>query len=143
MTVFRFSQGFYLFGVLVRILPFFGTHTPSTLFRYYTGQFFHTLTASTFSGHSPRFYYFSVLTLIRPFFGTRRDSFSILHGFYLFRVLAQILLFFGTHTASTLFRYSTGQFFHTQTNFYLFRALAQILLFFGTHIDSTLFRYSP
>ena len=47
-TVFRYSHGFYLFPVLARILPFFGTHTDSTLFRYLPGQFFYTRTDSTF-----------------------------------------------------------------------------------------------
>ena len=52
-TVFRYSNGFYLFLVLARILLFFGTHTDSTLFRYSSGQFFDTRTDSTFSRYSP------------------------------------------------------------------------------------------
>ena len=132
-TVFRYSHGFYLFPVLARILPFFGTLTYSTLFRYSPRQFFDTRTDSTFFHYSPRYYHFSVLTLIRPFFGTCRDRFSILarilpfsvlawsvfqysHGFYLFPVPARILPFFGTHTDSTLFRYSPRLFFDTRTD---------------------------
>ena len=149
MTVFRYSQGFYLF-----------TYSP--------GQFFDTRTDSTFSRYSFEFCHFSVLTRIRPFSGTRQESFSILarilrspsarldfsifryshgsdpfpvltkgvfrysHGFYVFPVLARILHFFGTHTDSTLFRYSPRQVFRYSHGFYLFRVLARILPFFST-----------
>ena len=64
-TVFRYSHGFYLFPVLTRILPFFGTHTNSTLFRYSPRQFFDTRRDSTF---------FPVLARILPFFGTHTNS---------------------------------------------------------------------
>ena len=36
-TVFRYSDGFYLFPVLAPILPFLGTHTDCTLFRISSG----------------------------------------------------------------------------------------------------------
>ena len=58
-TIFRYSYRFYLLPVLPRILPFFGTHTDSTLFRYSSGQFFDTRTDSTFSRYSSGFYHFS------------------------------------------------------------------------------------
>ena len=45
-TVFRYSYGFYPFPVLARILPFSGTHTHSTVFRYSSGQLFGTRTDS-------------------------------------------------------------------------------------------------
>ena len=77
-TVNRYSHGFYLFRVLAHILPFFGTHTNSSIFQYSPRQFFDTRKDSTFPRYSSRFYHFSVHTMIRPFFGTLRDSFSIL-----------------------------------------------------------------
>ena len=123
-------------------MPFFGTHTDSTLFRYsqrfdpfrYSpGQLFDTRTDFTFFWYSPGFYYCSVLTQIRPFFGTRRDSFLILvpilpfpitrPGFYHFSVLTQIRPFFGTRRDS-------------------FSILVPILPFPGTRPDSTILRYS-
>ena len=70
-TVFRYSHGFYLFPVLAHILPLFGTHTDSTIFRYLLRQFFDTRTDSSFSRSWPIFYHFSVLTQIRPFSRTR------------------------------------------------------------------------
>ena len=51
-TVFRYSYGFYLFPVLAQILPFFDTHTDSTLFWYSLGQFFETRHDSTFGRYS-------------------------------------------------------------------------------------------
>ena len=93
--VFRHSHGFAFSRYRPSILPFFGTHTYSTLFRYSPGQIVDSRTDSTFSRYSPGFYHFSVLTQIRPFFGNRGDSFSI---------LVRILPFFCTHTDSTLFR---------------------------------------
>ena len=101
-TVFRYSHGFYLFPVLARILPFSGTDTDSTIFRYSSGQFFGTRKDSTFSRYSSGFYRFQVLTLILPFFGTRWDSFS---------VLARILAFSGPDTDSTIFWVLVGTVF--------------------------------
>ena len=123
-TVFRYSHELYLFPVVARILPFFGTHTDSTLFWYYPGQFFDTRTDSTFSRYSPGIYHFSVFTQIRTFFGTRRDSFSI---------PVPILPFPGTHSDSAIFRYSH--------RFDPFRYSPR--LFFDTRTDSTFCRYSP
>ena len=71
-TVFRYSYRFYLIPVLARILPFFGTHTDSTLFRYSRGQFFNTRTDSTFSQYSPGFYHFR--------YSHRFDHFLVLVG---------------------------------------------------------------
>ena len=87
-TVFRYSHGLYLFPVIVQILPFFGTHTGSTLFRYLRGQFFDTRTDCTFSGTRPN--KFSILTRILPFPGNRPNStiFRYSHRFDPFRVLA-------------------------------------------------------
>ena len=129
------SHGFYLFPILSRILPFFGTHTDYTLFRYSTGHFFDSCTNSTFSPYSPGFYHFSGLTLIQPFFCTRRVSFSI---------TARILPFLGTRPDSTIFQFSHSfdpfpvlarTVFPYSDGFYLLRVLAQSLLFFGTHTD--------
>ena len=123
--------------ILARILPFFGTHTHSTLFRYLPGQFFDTRTDSTFSRYSPGFYHFSVLTQIRPFSGNRGDNFSI---------LVRIIPFPGTRPDSTIFLYShrfdpfpviAGTVFRYSYGFYLFPVLARILPFFCTHTDST------
>ena len=77
-TIFRYSHGFYLFPVLNQILLFLGTHIDSTIFLLSPGQIFDTRPDSTFSPYSPGFYYFSVLTLIRPFYGILQDHFSIL-----------------------------------------------------------------
>ena len=162
------SHGFYLFPVLARILPFFGTHTDSTLFGYSPGQFFDTRTDSIFSRYSPGFYHFSVHTQIRHFSVNRGDSFSILvpilafpdtrpdctifrysHRFDLFRYSwGQLLV---TRTDSTFSRYSPGfnhfpvltlilPFFETLPDSFL--VLALILPFPGTRPDSTIFRYS-
>ena len=143
--VFRYSYGFYLFPVLVRILPFFGTHTDSTLLRYLLGQFLDTRTDSTFSLYSPGFYHFSVLTLIRPFSRTCRDTFS---------TLARILPFPGTDPnyaifryshifdpfsvlLETVFRYSYGFYLSRYSSgFYHFSVLTQIRPFSGTCWDS-------
>ena len=137
-------------SILVRILPFpstrpnlpfFGTHTYSTLFRYSSGHFFDTCTDSTFSRYSPGFYHFSVITQIRPFSSTRQDSFSILAQILPFPVLARILPLFGTHTDSTIFRYSPTQIVDSRTDstfskyspgFDHFSVLTQIRLFSGT-----------
>ena len=114
--VFQYSHRLYLFPVLARILPFFVTHTYSTLFRYSPGQFFDTRTDSTFFGtrtdttfsrYSLGFDHFSVPSLIQPFSGILPDSCSI---------LARILPFFVTHTNSTLFGYSPELFFNTHRN---------------------------
>ena len=51
----RYLHVFYLFPVLGQILPFFGTHTDSTLFRYASGHFFDTRTSSNFSSYSAGF----------------------------------------------------------------------------------------
>ena len=129
----RYTQRFYLFLVLAWILPFFGTHTDSNIFRHSSGQFFDTR----------RIYLFPVLIEILPLFGTRLDNFSI---------LAQILPFPSTGPDSTIFRYShrfdlfpvlAGTVFRYSQEFYIFPIVARILPFFGTHTDLTLFRYSP
>ena len=81
-TVFRYSLEFYLYPVVARIQQFLGTHTGSTIFLNWSGQFFGTRTDSSFRRKSPGFNNFSVLTLILPFcrtgfgqfFGTRTDS---------------------------------------------------------------------
>ena len=110
-TTFGYSHGFYHFPVLARILPFFGTHTDATLFRYSSGQFFATRTIvpfpdtrsdSTFFRYSHRFDPFPVLVGI---------VFGYSHGFYIFPVLVGMPPFFGTPTDSTLFPYSSRQFF--------------------------------
>ena len=144
-TVFRYSHRFYLFPVVSLILLFFGTHTDSTLFRYSSRQFFDTRMDSTFSRYSPRLYYFSVLTLIRHFFGNHRDSFSILARILLFPgTLPETTIFRSSHD-STIFRYSSGQFFDTRTNspfsrhlpgFFHFSVLTLIRPFFGNHRES-------
>ena len=95
--VFGYSNGFYFFLVLTRILPFLGSHIDWTLFPNSPEQFFDTRTDSTFSWYSPGFCLFSVLTLIGPFSGTHPNRFWI---------LAWILLFPGTHPDSAIFRYS-------------------------------------
>ena len=104
--VFRYSHGFYLFPILVRILAFCVTHIDSTIFRYSSGMFFGTRTDSSFSSARPDstilryshwFYYFSVFV---------QTVFWYCHRFYVFPVLARILPFCGTHTDSTIFRYS-------------------------------------
>ena len=67
------------------------------------------------------------------------------HGFYLFPVLARILPFSGPDTDSTIFGYSSGQFFGTRPDstfsryspgFYRFQVLTLILPFFGTRRHS-------
>ena len=63
--VFLYLHGFYLFPVLTRFLPFFGSHIDSTILRYSLGQFFDTRTDSTFSRYSTR---------ILLFFGSHTDS---------------------------------------------------------------------
>ena len=116
--VFRYSQRFYLFAVLARILPIFGPHKDSTIFRNSSGMFFGTRTDFTFLRNSPEFFHFSILTQIRPFSGTRPDSaiFRYSHRFDPFWVLV-----------GTVFRYSHG--------LYLFAVLARILPIFSTHTD--------
>ena len=113
-TIFRHTHGFYLFPVLTRILPFFGTHTDSPF-------------------SSTRRDSFSIIARILPFLGTNPDSailryshrfdpFSVLHGtvfrhshgFNLFPVLTRMMPFLGTHIDSTLFRHSPGQLFETR-----------------------------
>ena len=126
-------RSFYLFSVLARILPFVGTHTDCTLFRYSSGQFFGTGMDSYFSRYSLVFYHFWVPTLIVPFF--RYSSRQ----------------FFGTHPDSNFSRYSPA-FYHicvlthivpfSDTRLDTFSVLARILPFVGTHTDCTLFRYS-
>ena len=119
------------FSILARILPFFGNHTNSILFRYSRGKFSDTRTNSTFSDN--RRDSFSILIPILPYLGTRPD-----------------LPFFGTHTNSTLFLYSLGQFFDTRTDstfsryspgFYYFLVVIQIRPF--SSIRRVNFQYSP
>ena len=139
-TVFRYTNGFYLFPVLARILPFFGTHTDCTIFRYSNG-----------------FNLFLGLARFLPLSGTNTDStiflvlirtiFHYSNGLYLFPVLARILALSGTHTDSSIFRFSSGQFFRTQTDstfswysheFHNYAVLTLILQFFCTHPESFL-----
>ena len=96
-TVFGYSYGLYLFTILTRILPFFGTLIDSSLFRYSWEQFLDSRTDSTFSRYTPGFYHFSVLLQIRPFSDTRGDNFWI---------LARIPSFPRTGPDSIIFRYS-------------------------------------
>ena len=128
--------------MLARILPFFDTHSNSTLFRYSQGQVFITGMDITFFGNSHGFYLFSVLTLIQPISDIRWDKFWI---------LARILHFSDTRPDAFIFRYSHSfdhfpvlvrTIFRYSHGFYLFPILAQILPFFGTHTNSTIFRYS-
>ena len=93
-TVLRYSHGFHLFLVLARIQQFSGAHTDSTIFSYWSGQFFGTRTDSTFSRYSPGLNNFLVLTLILPILRTGPESFS---------VLARIPPFPGTCPDSTIF----------------------------------------
>ena len=158
---------FYLLLVLTLILPFFGTHTDSTLFRYSVGTIFR---------YSHGFYLFPVLARILPFFGTHTDwtlfqcspkQFSGTRTDSTF-LLARILPFLDSHMYWTFFRYSPAQFVDARTNstfsryslgFYHFSVLtligpfsgtrpirfpilARILPFPDTHTDSTIFRYS-
>ena len=115
----------YSFSIVARILPFPGTRLDSTIFRYSdlfypfrysSGQFFDTRSDSTFSRYSPRFYHFLVVTLILLVIGTRPDSFLNSHRFYVFPKLSWILPFFDTLTDSTIFWYSSGQFFDTRSD---------------------------
>ena len=151
--------------VLARIQQFSCAHTHSTIFPYWSGQFFGTRTDSTVCRYSPGFNNYLVLTLILPFSrsgadsfsahariptfaGTRPDSamFRYSHSFYHFSVLVR-----------TIFRYSHGfnhlpyspgfnnflvltlilPFFRTGPN--SFSALARIPPFAGTRPDSTIF----
>ena len=118
------------------MLPFPGTHTDWTLFRYSTEQFYDTRTDSTI---------FPVLAWILPFFGTRTD-------WTLFRFSPE--QFFDTRTDSTFSRHSpvfyhfselpvngpfsvlTRTIFRYSHGFYLFQVLARILPFFGTQPNS-------
>ena len=105
-----------VFSLLVRILPFPGTHPDSTIFWY-----------------AHRLYPLPILV------GT---LFRYSHGFYLFLVLARILQFLGTYKDCTPFRYSSRQFFATRTDSTFSPVLTRILPFLGTHINCTFFRYS-
>ena len=67
------------------------------------------------------------------------------HGFYLFPVLARIILFSDPDTDSTIFGFSSGQFFGTRPNstfswyspgFYRVQVLTLIPPFFGTRRHS-------
>ena len=154
--IFRYSHRFYLFPVLARILPFFGTHTNSTLFRYSLGQIFDTRTDSTFFGYltRPDSSFFRYSHRFDPFSVLVGTIFLYLHGFYLFLVFSPILPFLSTHTDSTLFRYSPWTFFDTSTDstfwryspgFYHFSVLTLIRPFSGTRRDNfmTLARMLP
>ena len=141
----RYSHGFHLFPVLARIHQFSGAHTDSTIFLYWSGQFFCTRTDSTFCRQLLGFNNFVVLTLILPFFVLVRTVVRHSHGFHLLLVVARIQQFSGDHTESTIFRYWSGQFFGTRTDstfsrylprFYHFSVLTRILPFFGTRPDS-------
>ena len=130
--------------ILARILFFPGTRTDSIFSRYSPGFYlfpllgwfchFSVLTQiRPYSGICPDS--FSILARILRFPATRPntaifwyshrfDRFPILvgyvfrysHGFHLYPVLARILLIFGTRKDSTIFRYSSGQFFDTRTD---------------------------
>ena len=113
--VFQRCHRFFLFLVLTQILPFlevtlilplYGTHTNSTLFRNSSGLFFKSGMDSSFYRHSPGFYNFPVLTLILPFSETRSDSFSKVQLIIPFLGTRPDSSIFGSHTNSTLLRYS-------------------------------------
>ena len=167
-TVFRYSHGFHLWLILARIQQFSGTHTHSTIFPNWSGQFFCTRTNSTFCRYWPGFNNFPALTLILPFFRTGPDSFSLLarirpladtgpdatifrysHSFYHFSVLVRTV--FGTRRNSTFSRYSTGSNNFPALTLILpsfrtgqdsFSVLARIPPFAYTGPDSTFFRHS-
>ena len=138
-TVFRYSHGFHLFLVLARIQQFSGAHTDSTIFAYWSGQFFGTRTDSTFCRYSHGFSNVPVHTHILPFFpywfeqffGTRTDStfYRYSPGFHNFPMLTLILPF--SVLVRTSLRYSHG--------FHLLPILARIQQCSGTHTDSTIF----
>ena len=128
-TVFRHSHGFHLLLVDARIQQFSGAHIESTIFRYWSGQFFGTRTDSSFSRYSPGFNNFLVVTLILPFFVLVRTVFRHSHEFHLllespgfnnFLALTLNLPFFGTGPDS-------------------FSVLARIPPFPGTRPESTIF----
>ena len=102
--------------VLARIQQCYGTYTHSTIFLYWSEQFFGTRTDSTFCRYSPGFNNVPVLTLILPFSVLVRTVLRYSHGFHLLPVLARIQHFFGSHTDSTIFPYWSGQFFGTRTD---------------------------
>ena len=140
--VFQYSHGYYIFPVLARILPFLGTHTDCTLFRYSSQQFFGTHNDCTLFRYS-----------FRQFLVTRTHSnfFRYLPAFYHFWVLTQIVPSSDTRTDSTFSRYSPGFY-----NFWVLRqivpssdtrpdtfsVLARKLTFLGSRPDSIIFGYS-
>ena len=131
-TVLRYSHGFHLLPVLARIQQCSGTHTDSTIFPYWSGQFFGTRTDCTFCRYLPGFSNVPMLTLILTFSVLVRTVLRYSQGFHLLPVLARIQQCSSTHTDSTIF--ST----HPDS----FKVLARILPFAGTCPDSTFFRYS-
>ena len=141
-TVIRYSHRFYLYPVVARIILFSCPHTDSTIFRYSPGKFFVTRTDYTRSRYSPGFDHFQVLTLILPFFGTCSNSFSI---------LARILPLPGSRPDSINFRSShwfyyfwilAWKVFRYSHGLYHFQVHSRIGQFSGSNTDSTIFRYS-
>ena len=96
-TLCRYSHGFELLPLVALIQQFFGTHTDSTIFTYWSRQFFGIRTDSPFCRYSPGFNNLSVLTRILIFFLIGPDSFS---------VLGRIPAFACTRPDSIIFRYS-------------------------------------
>ena len=144
-AVFQYSHGFHLLPVLAWFQQCSGTHTDSTIFPYWSGQFFGTRTDSTFSRHSPGFNNFPVNTPILPLFGCRQDSFPVFARIPLFPGTGPDSIIFRNHTDSTIFRYSSAQFSGSRTEstfsryspeFNNFSVLTSILPFFGTRQDS-------
>ena len=129
-------------SILPRIVPFpgtrpdstiFGTHIDSTLFRYSSGQYFNSRTDSTFSRYSPGFYNFSVLTQIRPISTTPRCRFSILGRILPFPDTRLDSTIFSTHTDSTMFRYSSGQYFYARRASTFSRYTPRSTIFWYSH----------
>ena len=122
--------------VLKLILPFFGTRSDS-----------YSILARILPlpGSRPDTIYFRSSHWFNPFLVLAGTVFRYSHVFYLFPVVSQIRLFFGTHTDSSLFRYSTGQFFNTRMDtsfswyspgFYYFSVLTLIRRFFCNRRES-------
>ncbi|KAL6327002.1 hypothetical protein AAG906_012686 [Vitis piasezkii] len=132
------SESFYLGRFYFSDSPYSTIFRYSQLdpFRFSSGKFFILERIQSF-----------LYSLIPAFFGTTVRPFSVLTDSTLLvlswggfgyspdstfsQVFSRIPTFFGTHTDSTLFRYSSGQFFDTQMD----------STFSGT-LDSNIFRYS-
>ena len=138
--MFEYSPRFYHFSELALIWPFFGSHPNSFSILARILPFPGTRSYSTIFRYSHWLDPFPVLNWI-----VLRYS----HGFYHVRVLARILPFFGTSTHWNLFRFSPEQFFDTRTDstfsrdspvFYHFSELPLIGPF--SVLTRTIFQYS-